>query len=205
MIRDNGHVSIKKDSLKKWRQGHSLCIYFKLHWFPFSGKIACGKISVWCKNNLVGRHLVSTRTPSSSRLSMTCLSKGKWKKESFHQENWVRMEEEDFKKVYIVKLPNNFCGIGACVIDHPKKVKSILGNYKTIYYVLLSDTGEKENSHTHEEESGEGGSNNSSELHSKSIPDQRLQVWLQDLCFSHKHQPTAHLSLQRWFSKVCNA
>ena len=35
------------------------------------------------------------------------------------------MEEEDFKKVYIVKLPNNFCGIGACVIDHPKKVKSI--------------------------------------------------------------------------------
>lgn len=34
------------------------------------------------------------------------------------------MEEEDFKKVYIVKLPNNFCGIGACVIDHPKKVKS---------------------------------------------------------------------------------
>jgi len=33
-----------------------------------------------------------------------------------------RMEEEDFKKVYIVKLPNNFCGIGACVIDHPKKI-----------------------------------------------------------------------------------
>ena len=33
------------------------------------------------------------------------------------------MEEEEFKEVYIVKLPNNFCGIGACVIDHPKKVK----------------------------------------------------------------------------------
>ena len=45
--------------------------------------------------------------------------------DSFHQENYDRMEEEDFKKVYIVKLPNNFCGIGACVIDHPKKVKSI--------------------------------------------------------------------------------
>ena len=38
-----------------------------------------------------------------------------------------RMEEEDFKKVYIVKLPNNFCGIGACVIDHPKKVKTTQG------------------------------------------------------------------------------
>ena len=44
--------------------------------------------------------------------------------ESFQQENCDRMEEEGFKKVYIVKLPNNFCGIGACVIDHPKKVKS---------------------------------------------------------------------------------
>ena len=35
------------------------------------------------------------------------------------------MEEEEFKEVYIVKLPNNFCGIGACVIDHPKKVKKL--------------------------------------------------------------------------------
>ena len=99
MIRDNGHVSIKKDPLKKWRQGHSVCIYFKLHWFPFSGKIACGKISVWCKNNLVGRHLVSTRTPSSSRLSMTCLSKGKWKKRVFTRKigsGWKRKTSRRF-------------------------------------------------------------------------------------------------------------
>ncbi len=34
------------------------------------------------------------------------------------------MEEEEFKSVYIVKLPNNFCGIGACVIDHPDQVSS---------------------------------------------------------------------------------
>ena len=32
------------------------------------------------------------------------------------------MRREQFKSVYIVKLPNNFCGIGACVIDHPAKV-----------------------------------------------------------------------------------
>lgn len=32
------------------------------------------------------------------------------------------MKEEKYSKVYIVKLPNNYCGIGACVIDHPKKV-----------------------------------------------------------------------------------
>ena len=42
------------------------------------------------------------------------------------------MEEEEFKEVYIVKLPNNFCGIGACVIDHPKKVKKLL--YQNIDY-----------------------------------------------------------------------
>ena len=29
------------------------------------------------------------------------------------------------KKVYIVKLPNACCGIGACVINHPKKVTSL--------------------------------------------------------------------------------
>ena len=104
---------------------------------------------------------------------MTSLSKGKnGKMESFHRENDVRMEEEDFKKVYIVKLPNNFCGIGACVIDHPKKVKSILGSDKKMF----SDTGEEENPHAHEEESSEGGSNNSSELHPEPAADQRLQV-----------------------------
>ena len=86
------------------------------------------------------------------------------------------MEEEDFKKVYIVKLPNNFCGIGACVIDHPKKVKSTQNIDTIITPILFSDTGEEENSHAHEEESCEGGSDNSSELHSKSILDQWLQV-----------------------------
>ena len=42
-----------------------------------------------------------------------------------HEHFQCRMEEEEFKEVYIVKLPNNFCGIGACVIDHPKKVKKL--------------------------------------------------------------------------------
>ena len=33
-----------------------------------------------------------------------------------------RMELEKFRKLYIAKLPNSYCGIGALVIDHPKKV-----------------------------------------------------------------------------------
>ena len=36
------------------------------------------------------------------------------------------MKAEKYSKVYIVKLPNNYCGIGACVIDHPKKVRILL-------------------------------------------------------------------------------
>ena len=32
------------------------------------------------------------------------------------------MKKEKFAKVYIVKLPNNYCGIGACVIKHPRKI-----------------------------------------------------------------------------------
>ena len=33
-----------------------------------------------------------------------------------------RMKADDYKSIYIVKLPNNFCGIGACVIKHPSQV-----------------------------------------------------------------------------------
>jgi len=33
-----------------------------------------------------------------------------------------RMKTEKFSKLYIVKLPNNYCGIGACMIDHPKMI-----------------------------------------------------------------------------------
>ena len=38
------------------------------------------------------------------------------------------MKRENYSKVYIVKLPNSFCGIGACVIDHPKKVTNYLSH-----------------------------------------------------------------------------
>jgi len=34
----------------------------------------------------------------------------------------ARMKRENYENVYIVKLPNNFCGIGACVIKHPSKI-----------------------------------------------------------------------------------
>ena len=36
-----------------------------------------------------------------------------------------RMKTEKFSKLYIVKLPNNYCGIGACMIDHPKMVRLV--------------------------------------------------------------------------------
>ena len=36
------------------------------------------------------------------------------------------MEQEKCSKVYIVKLPNNMCGIGACVIDSPDKVNGAM-------------------------------------------------------------------------------
>lgn len=34
-----------------------------------------------------------------------------------------RMKAEKLTKLYIVKLPNNYCGIGACMINHPKMVR----------------------------------------------------------------------------------
>ena len=112
------------------------------------GKICCGRISERCKNFLVARLLGSTRTPFSSRQSMTCLSKGlKFKEKKTIYENENRMEEEDFKKVYIVKLPNNFCGIGACVIDHPKKVKTTQG--WTIICIFSFQIPVKKKIHTH--------------------------------------------------------
>ena len=92
-----------------------------------------------------------------------------------------RMEEEEFKEVYIVKLPNNFCGIGACVIDHPKKVKKL--RYKQKFCCRTSitsspflDPSEEKDPHAHEEESCEGGPDNSPELHPEPSSDQRLQV-----------------------------
>ena len=36
------------------------------------------------------------------------------------------MKSEKYEKVYIVKLPNNFCGIGACVVKHHNKVGLVL-------------------------------------------------------------------------------
>jgi hypothetical protein len=58
---------------------------------------------------LVERWAVGTYTVDQS--TVTC-----------HQLVNPRMERENYSKVYIVKLPNNMCGIGACVIDHPGKV-----------------------------------------------------------------------------------
>jgi len=34
----------------------------------------------------------------------------------------TRMKAEKLTKLYIVKLPNNYCGIGACMINHPKMI-----------------------------------------------------------------------------------
>ena len=33
-----------------------------------------------------------------------------------------RMNRENFSKLYIVKMPNSFCGIGAMMLNHPKNV-----------------------------------------------------------------------------------
>ena len=33
-----------------------------------------------------------------------------------------RMEKENYSELYIVKMPNNFCGIGAMMLNHPKNV-----------------------------------------------------------------------------------
>ena len=91
------------------------------------GKTCFGRTSEQCKKYLVATLSASTQTRSNSRQSTMCLSKGDQGGFDEHDDlddNFqCRMEEEEFKEVYIVKLPNNFCGIGACVIDHPKKVK----------------------------------------------------------------------------------
>jgi len=39
-----------------------------------------------------------------------------------HDQLVARMKEENYSELYIVKLPNNYCGIGAMMIDHPKKI-----------------------------------------------------------------------------------
>ena len=95
-----------------------------------------------------------------------------------------------------------FAGSGPVSLTIQKRWSQVLLGLTQINIFSSLDTSEEENPHTHEEESSEGGSNYSSELHSESISDQRLQVWLQNLCFSDKHQSTAHLPLQRWFGEV---
>ena len=39
-----------------------------------------------------------------------------------------RMEKENYSELYIVKMPNNFCGIGAMMLNHPKNVSYIVSN-----------------------------------------------------------------------------
>ena len=39
-----------------------------------------------------------------------------------------RMEKENYSELYIVKMPNNFCGIGAMMLNHPKNVSYIVAN-----------------------------------------------------------------------------
>ena len=42
------------------------------------------------------------------------------------------MEEENFTKLYIVKMPNSFCGIGAMMLNHPKNVDNDV--FKTLNF-----------------------------------------------------------------------
>ena len=42
-----------------------------------------------------------------------------------------------FHQVYIVKLPNNMCGIGACVIDSPSKVILPPRDISKLYFFLV--------------------------------------------------------------------
>ena len=42
------------------------------------------------------------------------------------------MEEENFTKLYIVKMPNSFCGIGAMMLNHPKNVNNDV--FKTLKF-----------------------------------------------------------------------
>ena len=104
-------------------------------------------------------------------------------------------------KVYIVKLPNNMCGIGACVIDSPSKV--IL----TIFHFLLwsqtaLDSSQDQSTHKGEAGSEEGRPDNCAELHTQPPSYPRLQVWLPSLRPRHQRQPPSHLSLQGWDGEV---
>ena len=42
--------------------------------------------------------------------------------------SFFRMEKENYSELYIVKMPNNFCGIGAMMLNHPKNVSYIVSN-----------------------------------------------------------------------------
>ena len=58
------------------------------------------------------------------------------------------------------------------------------------------DSSEDQSSHEGEAGSEEGRPNNCAELHTQSLPHQRLQVRLPPLCPRHQRQPPSHLSLQ---------
>ena len=36
------------------------------------------------------------------------------------------MKAENYQSLYIVKMPNNFCGIGAMMLNHPKNVSFLV-------------------------------------------------------------------------------
>ena len=46
------------------------------------------------------------------------------------------MKAENYESLYIVKMPNNFCGIGAMMLNHPKNVRLFFE--KTIQEILVT-------------------------------------------------------------------
>ena len=80
---------------------------------------------------------------------------------------YFRMEKENYSKLYIVKMPNNFCGIGAMMLNHPKNVSSLLFP-SWVKHPRLDPTQSKRAQRRRSptrKSCQERGSNNSSELH----------------------------------------
>ena len=104
--------------LRRWDSNRILIQLF------FAARISCGRTSGSCSRSSVRRPLASTPTPSACLRSTRPWPEGSCQSSS-PRTTPSRMKAErqaGEKKVYIVKLPNACCGIGACVINHPKKV-----------------------------------------------------------------------------------
>ena len=95
-----------------------------------------------------------------------------------------------------MKLPNNMCGIGACVIDSPSKVTLPPRDISKLYLFLSTDPAQDQSAHEGEAGGEEGGPDHSAELHTQPIAHPRLQVRLPALRARHQHQSASHLPLQ---------